>query len=144
MLNQGNPQIGSGINGPNDNDANLLFENLSSNGSLRDIDQVDNTLSSQFIFNKSADYEKVTSARKLNSDEYEINKNLGYISLLRRLQNDEVLAVSYEYTYNGNRYKVGELTEDYQNRNESEVIFLKLLRPSSINISIPTLSLIHI
>ncbi len=138
LLNQGNPQIGSGINGPNDNDANLLFENLSSNGSLRDIDQVDNTLSSQFIFNKSADYEKVTSARKLNSDEYEINKNLGYISLLRRLQNDEVLAVSYEYTYNGNRYKVGELTEDYQNRNESEVIFLKLLRPSSINVSIPT------
>ena len=38
------------------------------------------------------------------------------ISLLRRLQNDEILAVSYEYTYNGNRYKVGELTEDYQNR----------------------------
>ena len=138
LLKQGNPQIGSGINGPNDNGANLLFENLSSNGSLRDIDQVDNTLSTQFVFNKSVDYEKVTSARKLNSDEYEINKNLGYISLLRRLQNDEVLAVSYEYTYNGNRYKVGELTEDYQNRNESEVIFLKLLRPSSINVSIPT------
>ena len=49
----------------------------------------------------------MTSARKLDVDEYEINKSLGYISLLRRLQNDEVLAVSYEYTFNGNRYKVG-------------------------------------
>ena len=71
-------------------------------------------------------------------DEYEINKSLGYISLLRRLQNDEVLAVSYEYTFNGNRYKVGELTEDYQNREDNEIIFLKLLRPSNINTQIPT------
>ena len=58
--------------------------------------------------------------------------------MLRRLQNDEVLAVSYEYTYNGNRYKVGELSEDYQNREDSEMIFLKLLRPSNINTEIPT------
>ena len=83
----------------------------------------------------------MTSARKLDSDEYFISKTLGYISLLRRLQNDEVLAVSYEYTFNGNRYKVGELSEDYQNRDESEVIFLKRLRPSNINVKIPTWNL---
>ena len=51
LLNQGNPQIGSGINGPNDNDANLLFENLSSNCSLRDIHQVDNTTVGKHDFN---------------------------------------------------------------------------------------------
>ena len=105
---------------------------------MRNVDLIDNILTGQFSLSKTIDFEKVTSARKLNTDEYEINKTLGYISLLRRLQNDEVLAVSYEYTYNGNRYKVGELTEDYQNRDESEIIFLKLLRPSNINTSIPT------
>ena len=60
------------------------------------------------------------------------------MTLLRKLQNDEVLAVSYEYTYNGRTYKVGELTEDYQNRPESDAIILKLLRPTRINTTVPT------
>ena len=101
----------------------LEYSNLINNNGLRNVDLIDNILTSQFSLSKTIDFEKVTSARKLNTDEYEINKTLGYISLLRRLQNDEVLAVSYEYTYNGNRYKVGELTEDYQNRDESEIIW---------------------
>ena len=138
ILKNSNPFIGNGNLGPNNNGSNNLFDNLISNNSLRNVDLIDNILTGQFSLSKTIDFEKVTSARKLNTDEYEINKTLGYISLLRRLQNDEVLAVSYEYTYNGNRYKVGELTEDYQNRDESEIIFLKLLRPSNINTSIPT------
>src|SRR5690606_35019709 len=63
---------------------------------------------------------------------------LGYLSLTRKLQNDEVVAVSYEYTYNGQSYKVGELSEDYQSRSEDDIIFLKMLRPSRINTQIPT------
>ena len=34
--------------------------------------------------------------------------------------------------YKGINYKVGELTEDYANRPEDEVIFMKMLRPSKI------------
>src|SRR5690606_27412276 len=45
---------------------------------------------------------------------------------------------SYEYTYNGQSYKVGELSEDYQNRPENEVIFLRMLRPGRINTEVPT------
>ena len=138
LLNSNSPYVGNGKGSPNDNSSNFLYENLINDPSLRNIDLTDNILNSQFSFSKSVDFEKVTSARKLDTDEYFINKTLGYISLLRRLQNDEVLAVSYEYTHNGNRYKVGELSEDYQNRDESEVIFLKLLRPSNINVKIPT------
>ena len=141
IFNQNNGFIGIGNNGPSDNNANELFNNLSDNNNLRNIDLVDDILISQFNLSKTIDFEKVTSARKLDVDEYEINKTLGYISLLRRLQNDEVLAVSYEYTYNGNRFKVGELTEDYQNREDNEIIFLKLLRPSNINTEIPTWNL---
>ncbi|WP_343030548.1 cell surface protein SprA [Fulvivirga aurantia] len=80
------------------------------------------------------DYEKITSARKLGDQEYTFNKRLGYITLSRKLQNDEALAVAYEYTYNGADYQVGELSEDYTNLNEDEVVFLKLLRPRKINI----------
>ena len=141
LLNSNSPYVGNGNGSPNDNSSNFLYENLINDPSLRNIDLIDNIINSQYSFSQSVDYEKVTSARKLDSDEYFISKTLGYISLLRRLQNDEVLAVSYEYTFNGNRYKVGELSEDYQNRDESEVIFLKLLRPSNINVKIPTWNL---
>src|SRR5690606_26849686 len=70
--------------------------------------------------------------------EYSFHPQLGYLSLSRKLQNDEVVAVSYEYTYNGQSYKMGELSEDYQNRSEDDIIFLKMLRPARINTELPT------
>ena len=80
------------------------------------------------------DFEKINSARKLATTEYTLNSQLGYITLQRKLQNDEALAVAFEYTYNGQVYKVGELTEDYSNKGATEVVFLKMLRPRSIKI----------
>ncbi len=80
------------------------------------------------------DYEKLNSARKLAATEYTLNAQLGYVTLQRKLQNDEALAVAFEYTYNGQVYKVGELTEDYSTKATTDVIYLKLLRPRSINI----------
>ncbi len=87
---------------------------------------------------ESTDFVKVGTARKLDDSEYDINKQLGYVSLLRKLQNDELLAVSFEYTYNGQVYKVGEMTEDYAGKSENEVIFLKMLRPNKIDTRIPS------
>lgn len=81
------------------------------------------------------DFETVTSARKLATTEYTLNAQLGYLTLQRKLQNDEALAVAFEYTYNGQVYEVGELTEDYSNRPTGDVIFLKMLRPRAINIA---------
>ena len=127
ILASGNPFIGSGIFGPNDNSSNSLFQNLIDNTSIRNVDLVNDVLINQFGLSKTTDFEKVTSARKLDNDEYIVNNALGYISLLRRLQNDEVLAVSYEYTFNGNVYKVGELSDDYQNKSDDEIIILILL-----------------
>jgi cell surface protein SprA len=83
-------------------------------------------------FRDGTDFELITSARKLETTEYTVNRQLGYITLQRRLQNDEALAVAFEYTFNGRAYKVGELTEDYANKTEEEVIFLKMLRPRKI------------
>jgi len=58
------------------------------------------------------DYSKLENARKLNSNEYTFNPQLGYISLQQRLANDEVLAVAYQYTIGDKVYQVGEFGND--------------------------------
>ncbi len=131
-------QFGGNGNVPSANGANTLYQELQGTPGVRDANQVGSILESTFGFENSVDYVKVSSARKLDEKEYEFNSQLGYISLFRKLQNDEVLAVAYEYTYNGQPYKVGELTEDYQNRSENQVIFLKMLRPNKIDTEVPT------
>ena len=133
-----NPKVAPGLGGANRNDANRLYSELNNTPGLRDIDLAQDILANQFNFTNATDYVSVTAARKLDEREYVINRQLGYISLLRKLQSDEVLAVAYEYTYNGQVYKVGELTEDYQNRSDGEAIFLKMLRPSKIDVRVPS------
>ncbi len=134
-----NQYIGAGRgNVPNNNEANLLFQSLQDNDDIRIVDNTSSILEEDWGLVKSTDFEVVTAARKLEDKEFTFHKQLGYISLYRKLQNDEALAVSYEYTYNGQRYKVGELTEDYQNISEDQVIFLKLLRPTKINPRVPS------
>ncbi|HEY9488391.1 MAG TPA: cell surface protein SprA, partial [Chryseosolibacter sp.] len=59
---------------------------------------------------------------------------LGYITLTRKLQNDEALAVAYEYSTGTGRYRVGELMDDYDGLKDEDVIFLKLLRPRKVSI----------
>ena len=70
----------------------------------------------QFIYN--------TKARKLNANEFTFQPQLGYISLNQKLNDQQLLAVSYSYTVNGSNkvYKVGEFSE------ESPVLITKVLR----------------
>ena len=115
---------------PNDNSANNLFEQL--RGLNRNVDAIDQVLeSSPFDMVQATHYNKL-QARKLNEREFYINEQLGYISLTSKLNNDQMLAVAYEYTYNGIRKQVGELTEDYASLPENEVIYLKMLKPNKI------------
>ena len=58
-------------------------------------------------FEGGKDYEKIESARLLSSSEYTLNASLGYIMLKSALSSDEILAVAYEYTYDGRTYQVG-------------------------------------
>ncbi len=77
------------------------------------------------------DYEKVESARLLSSSEYTLNSTLGYISLKSALNSDEVLAVAYEYTYNGKAYQVGEFSADITQTDQS--LYLKMLKSTTID-----------
>ncbi len=116
---------------PNRNDANQLFNAIVNLD--RNVDNIDGILdTSPFNMVKATHYDKINGARKLEDREFTVHQQLGYITLNRPLSSDEVLAVAYEYSYNGITYKVGELTEDYANRPEDEVIFMKMLRPSKI------------
>lgn len=58
------------------------------------------------------DYVSLENARRLNQNEYQLHSKLGYISLNQRLENDEVLAVSFQFTANGKVYQVGEFSSD--------------------------------
>jgi cell surface protein SprA len=125
-----NPNVGARIPGPNFNGANNLFGTVSA---FNRSDSIDIKLRAMG-FEGGTDYEKITSARKLSPTEYTFHRQLGYITLSRKLQNDEAIAVAYEYTYNGKPYKVGELSEDYASLKDHEMIFLKLLRPRKVSI----------
>ncbi len=123
-------------NFPNYNDANNLFTASFLKGKSAESTGIEQVLGGLGFVN-GLDFEKITSARKLASTEFTLNTQLGYITLQSKLQNDEGLAVAYQYTYNGHAYKVGEMTEDYSTKAPTEVVYLKLLRPRKISIKDP-------
>ena len=81
-------------------------------------------------FQIGRDFEKIENARKLNDREYDFNRQLGYISLNTALNTDEVLAVAYEYTLNGQVFKVGEFSTD--GISAPQTLILKLLKGTTL------------
>jgi len=63
--------------------------------------------------NEGFDYGKLENAKKLTQgNEYILNSQLGYISLNQRLQNDEILAVAFQFTVGDQVFQVGEFAND--------------------------------
>ena len=113
------------------NQANTEYAAMNSQyAAARDIDQAATTLDGGGLVG-GADYEKLESARLLNSSEYTVNTALGYISLKTSLQTDQVLAVAYEYTSGGVTYQVGEFASDLSDT--KQVLFVKSLKNTSNN-----------
>ena len=101
------------------NKSNDLYSQMIGLEGIRDVQKTNEVLSNFAVntsgltgFSGGEDYEKIESARKLDISEYTINKDLGIVSLRNALNPDEVLAVSFEYTYGGQTYQVGELSTD--------------------------------
>ncbi len=99
------------------------------------------------VVNEGSDYAKIENARKLTEgQEFTVNRDLGYISLNQRLNNDEVLAVAFQFTVGGQVYQVGEFANDgvdatNVNANTGVVInqnlIVKLLKSSITNVNQP-------
>ncbi|MDL1914313.1 MAG: cell surface protein SprA [Bergeyella sp.] len=144
--------LGEGSTGYPDNSQNNLYRDITNLGagirdpvqslglikgkSFPDADGVPQTYvdGEQFVF--------VSRARKLSPSEYKLNTELGYISLRQRLNDNQLLAVSFSYTINGELaggdqvsskvYKVGEFFE------ENPLLITKLIKPHNMtNLSSP-------
>jgi len=131
-------QLGEGSSAGNtllpDNGTNTLYQSIINNPSSRNPSQVSSMLLGMGL-RQVNDFEK-TFARKLSPNEYYFNPQVGWLSLNQQLQPDEVLAVAYQYTYNGKVYQVGEFSQDVAldtNRNNGvqQVLYLKLLKATS-------------
>lgn len=102
---------------------------------------------------EATDYSVLENARKLTTNEFTFNAQLGYISLQQRLANDEILAVAFEYTVGGKVYQVGEFGSDgvdgtvvTGNNNANQAIItqslvLKMLKSNLTNVQNPVWNL---
>ncbi|HUR12219.1 MAG TPA: cell surface protein SprA [Flavitalea sp.] len=134
--NPGNPQ------GIPFNDANDLYRNIINNPNSRNSSTVTTSLSALGL-KQVQDFEK-TFARKLGPADYFFNPQIGFISLNQPLQPDEVVAVAYQYSYNGKYFQVGEFSQDIppdttnlQASGTQKVLFLKLLKATSQRTNLP-------
>ena len=136
------------------NDANFLNPESIDNGSIlnesiRDVSKISEgfgRLEENVI--EGIDYATLESARKLEPNEYYLNKQLGYISLNQKLSNDEILGISFQYTYKGKVYQVGEFAnggvmsteitfENEIKNQESKSLVIKLLKSSLTDVNQP-------
>jgi len=90
-------------------------------------------------FQQVTDYEKVDLSRMLNPSEYTLNAKLGYISLKQPLNYDQVLAVAYQYTYNGHTFQVGQFSTDGVPTGQELIV--KMLKSTNVSPSVPLWSL---
>ena len=138
-LGEANPFHNFTVNGTlPDNGTNNEYSSIINNASSRNSTLINSQLLSMGL-SPVQDFEK-TFARKLDSSQYIYNPKVGFISLSQPLQADEVLAVAYQYSYNGKIYQVGEFSQDVppdSTSSNQKVLFLKLLKATSQRPNLP-------
>ncbi|MEX2597146.1 MAG: cell surface protein SprA, partial [Salibacteraceae bacterium] len=121
---------------PASNSENQVYSQIYQDEQVRQFTQASQRLEGpQFNLNSRFDYNKVELARKLEQGrDFNLNMQLGYISLVQELQPNQVMAVAFEYTYNGRTYKVGEFSNE---SNGDEALILKMLKSNELNTRFP-------
>lgn len=84
------------------------------------------------------DYTYLKSARKLTPSEFTFNAQLGYITLQSTINDDEAILVSYQYSYKGETYTVGELTDDLSEVANNSLIIAKMIKPPFVKTRLPS------
>lgn len=126
-----------------DRNANDLWGRLTQIPDIQNLDQAVASLQAPpFNFEQSTDFEKVR-ARKLNDREYTFHPELGFLSLNIPLQPNQVLAVSFSYTYNGQAFTVGQFATNSDDvstdtTSNSTVLFTKMLKSTTQRTDVPT------
>lgn len=115
------------------NNLNALMD-ISENNPARRLSQTTSVLETQYQLQSFRDFGS-SMARKLNENEYIFDSQLGFVSLNFRLQDNQILGVSYEYidARDGKKYQVGEFPEDVftvdTTTADPKVLFAKMLKP---------------
>ena len=125
------------FNGLPDNEANNLYSTVfNAMGGIegRNIEQSIPILQAGQGLNPRLDFQKVELARMLDPNDFELNAQLGYISLKQQINSNQVLAVAYEYTFQGQIYRVGEFSNEV---GLPKPLFLKMLKSTELNTKIP-------
>jgi cell surface protein SprA len=129
--------LGGNPNPAADNTSNVLFNSIKNNEKMRRLGSaIDETYNIFPNFEQTVDFDLLNYARQLKSTEYTLNTQLGYISLMQPLNNDEILAVAFEYTYNGITYQVGEFSRDIP-PGDQRLLYLKMLKGTTIRTQLP-------
>ena len=128
------PSIGQNIT---DNNASNLYEYIANRrGSLNTLEVNDLDL------DNIRDYQ-INNARLLQPNEYSLEDTLGYITINRRLNADEVLGVAFEYTLYENgkayNYKVGEFANEKPGEPNTTppTLIIKMLKSSRVDPNYP-------
>lgn len=138
-----------------DNSSNELFDQIVNDPETRKIkDVVFRLQNPPYRMQQGKDFEKVT-ARILNEGrDYTIHPELGFLSIGVPVQPDHTIGISYQYSYNGEVFQVGEFSnkvgaaEFGENRNladttmvdttiDQTVVFTKMLKSATQRVDIP-------
>ncbi len=129
-----------------DNSVNELNSILTESGPIRNISTIPDAFGGivpiTSPMQQGRDYSVLENARRLMEGvDFKLDRQLGFISLNRRLAESDVLAVAFEYTVNGSSevYKVGELSSDGIIAPSNIVV--KLLRGELVITDIPVWNL---
>ena len=118
-------------NGANDLYRTVANQNTSLGQAVRSFTSSQQALEGQLGFIQGIDFDRREGAVLLSPSEYTLNPALGYISLNRTLQPDDILAVAYQYTFNGVTYQVGEFSN--QGVEGQDALYVKLLKGTNSN-----------
>jgi cell surface protein SprA len=125
---------------PNNNANNLYQQMTSTYAAARDINNTETVFAPlappPINFNGSRDYEALTLAQPLSATEYTINRQLGYVSINGQLDDNQVLAVAFQFTYGGQVFQVGEFSTD--GVTGESALYVKLLQARVTNPKLPT------
>jgi len=102
---------------------------------VRDIATANQDLSASG-FSEAREYIELANARKLEANQYRVHPQLGYITLNQALNQDEVLAVAFQYTAGGRTYQVGEFSND--GVTPPKTLILKMLKSTILDVKLPT------
>jgi len=130
-----------GTHGLPDNNANPIYSLIKANPRTELVDKVVSELRlAPYNFQQARDFEKVT-ARQLSPTEYSYHPELGVISVNINVNPDQVLGVSYQYSYKDSTFQVGQFADDVPQSGDSiqeqKILFVKMLKSTTQRVDVP-------